>query len=248
MLHKPFVREIAGSDTVILFIHGILGTPDHFRDLVPLVPASWSIHNILLDGHGKTVDDFSKTSMEKWKRQVGDTMKDLSERYENILITAHSMGTLFALSESIKYEGKVKGLFLLAVPLKLFLKPSAPVNSMKVILNRVSEDDPAAVAARDAYSLIPSKKLWVYGRWIPRYFELFKEIRATRSRLSLVQVPCYVFQSEKDEMVSMGALKYLKTNPGFEITVLRRSRHFFYNDDDYTYLLECFQSFLNRNI
>lgn len=248
MLHKPLVREIAGSDTVILFIHGILGTPDHFRDLIPLVPVSWSIHNILLDGHGKTVDDFSKTSMKKWKRQVSDTMKDLAERYENILITAHSMGTLFALSESIKYEGKVKGLFLLAVPLKLFLKPSASVNSLKVILDRVSEDDPAAMAARDAYSLIPSKKLWAYGGWIPRYLELFKEIRATRNRLSLVQVPCFVFQSEKDEMVSMGAVTYLKANPRIEITVLRRSRHFFYDDDDYAYLLECFKLFIERYI
>ena len=113
--------------------------------------------------------------MKKWKRQVSDTMKDLAERYENILIAAHSMGTLFALSESIKYEEKVKGLFLLAVPLKLFLKPSASVNSIKVILNRVSEDDPAAMAARGAYKMCIRDRIYGWSLFKAPFGEVYPD-------------------------------------------------------------------------
>ena len=104
MSHKPYIREIAGSDTAVLFIHGILGTPEHFRDFIPLVPASWSIFNILLDGHGKTAKDFSHSSMEQWKSQVSRIMHHLSEQYDHVLIVAHSMGTLFALSEAVAHR------------------------------------------------------------------------------------------------------------------------------------------------
>ena len=194
MIHQPFVREIEGSSTVVLFIHGILGTPEHFRDFLPLVPASWSIHNLLLDGHGKTAKDFARSSMEKWKRQVDCIVNHLVRRYDRILIVAHSMGTLFALSEAVRHEDKVKGLFLLAVPLKISPKPSAAVNSMKVAFDWVAEGDRAASAARDAYSIAPDKRVWSYAGWIPRYLELFQEIKRTRALLAFVNVPCYVFQ------------------------------------------------------
>lgn len=248
MSHKSYIRETAGSNTAILFIHGILGTPEHFRDFIPLVPASWSIYNILLAGHGKTVRDFSHSSMEQWKSQVSRIMNHLSEQYDHVLIAAHSMGTLFALSEAIEHQKKVRGLFLMAVPLKLFLRPSAPVNSLKVIFDRISEEDAVAVAARDAYSMAPSRKVWSYAGWLPRYMELFKEIKRTRGLLPLLDVPCYVFQSENDELVSMNAIRYLQGNRKVEVSVLRRSRHFYYQPEDYAYLLEGFQSFVERNL
>ena len=247
MVHKPFIRETGGG-TAVLFIHGILGTPEHFHDFIPLVPPSWSIYNILLDGHGKTVRDFSRSSMEAWKAQVSRTVDDLSERYERVLIAAHSMGTLFALTEAVGHRGTVKGLFLLAVPLQFALKPSAAVNSIKVICGCVSEDDAVAVAARDAYSIRPSRRIWGYAGWIPRYLELFREVKRVRGLLPLLDVPCYAFQSEKDELVSMGSSRYLQAGERVEINVLRQSRHFYYHPEDYAYLLQCFQAFIRRYV
>lgn len=229
-----------------MFVHGIMGTPDHFRDFVHLVPASWSVYNILLDGHGKTVRDFSCTSMEKWKNQVRRLVDHLARRYDRILIAAHSMGTLFALSEAAMHKEKVKGLFLLAVPLKAFVKPSAVRNSMRAAFGLAPSDHGAAAAVKDAYSIAPSRRVWTYGAWIPHYLDLLKEMKAVRERLSQVDVPCYAFQSEKDELVSMGTLKYLKRNERIEISVLRKSGHFYYDPEDYAFLLECFQSFVGR--
>lgn len=69
-MHEEYIRKIPGSKMAVLMIHGIAGTPDHFKPFVSLFPDDWSVYNILLDGHGGGVKDFSATSMEKWKKQV----------------------------------------------------------------------------------------------------------------------------------------------------------------------------------
>ena len=48
MPHQPYFRIIDGADTAILFVHGIVGTPDQFSALLPLVPQEWSCVNLLL--------------------------------------------------------------------------------------------------------------------------------------------------------------------------------------------------------
>ena len=36
MIHQEYVRKVPGADTAVLFIHGIVGTPNHFTDLISL--------------------------------------------------------------------------------------------------------------------------------------------------------------------------------------------------------------------
>ena len=59
-MHKEYKRIVNGADSAVLFIHGILGTPNHFKEFIPLVPKEYSVHNLLLDGHGKGVKEFSR--------------------------------------------------------------------------------------------------------------------------------------------------------------------------------------------
>ena len=171
MEHSEYIKEIRGSSTAILFIHGILGTPNHFNKFIDIVPEGWSVYNILLAGHGKGVDDFSAASMRQWKSQVSRQMEMLAAKYESIFIVGHSMGTLFAIDASSKYSEKVKGLFLLAVPLKPFVRLSAIKGLLKVIFNRVKSDDKIAAATEREYSLKPDKRLWKYGKWISNYLK-----------------------------------------------------------------------------
>ena len=37
MEHREYRRIVSGADTAVMFLHGIVGTPNHFRDLIPLV-------------------------------------------------------------------------------------------------------------------------------------------------------------------------------------------------------------------
>ncbi len=246
MKHEEFRRICSDADTAVLFIHGINGTPNHFRDFVKLVPSECSVVNVLLDGHGAGVSDFANTSMAKWKTQVDREVEALLERHENLLIVGHSMGTLFAIRQAIKHPGKVKGLFLLAVPLKLFLKPRMLRSSMRVYLDRVREDDLWTQAAVNCYGIAPDRRFWKYIPWAKRYLELFREMRAVREQLGALTTPCYCYQSQMDELVSLKSSRLLQENSTAEVQILENSGHYYYAEKDYACLLDHFNSFVRN--
>lgn len=243
MEHREYKRIAKNADAAVLFIHGIVGTPNHFNAFLPFVPPQMSVHNLLLDGHGKGVRDFSKTSMKKWEAQVEQAVAALAESHERVYIVAHSLGTLLALDQAAK-NSKIAGLFLLAVPIKLFIKPKMVSNVCKVFFNRIRPDDKAALASRDAYGIGPDKNILHYIGWIPRYLELFTKIRKTRHILASVDKPCRIYQSRWDEMVSIGALKLLKQIPSASVAVLEASGHYYYEEKDLQHLLKEFSDFL----
>jgi esterase/lipase len=82
--HKEYIRHTSGN-TAVLFIHGFLGSPNHFRPFLELVPENFGIYNVLLHGHGRTVKDFSNASMKIWKEQVENIVLQLSEKYDKII-------------------------------------------------------------------------------------------------------------------------------------------------------------------
>jgi len=239
-MHKEYSRIINDADTAVLFIHGIIGTPDHFIDFIPLVPENISVFNMLLDGHGGTVEDFSHTSMEKWKKQVSDKVDELSLTHSKIIIVAHSMGTLFAIDEAIKHPDIIERLFLIASPLKVSLKPRMFTSATKIYFN-IKDDDEHTSAARRAYGIDDRKNIFKYAGWLPRYKELMFEILDIRKRVKDVNVRTQVFQSADDELVSVKSEKYLSVNEMFEINMLKKSSHFYYDKDDYAFLLDSFR-------
>lgn len=242
MNHTEFIREQPGSRTAILFIHGILGTPNHFNNLIRTVPETWSVYNILLDGHGKTVDDFAAVTMETWKTQVHKLVSELSGRYEQLVIAAHSMGTLFAIQEALDNR-KIRRLFLIGVPLNVRVRPGIVINSWKVVFGRIREDDAVGMATKLAYSITPDRRLWKYLKWIPNYLALFAEIRSTRSRIADLCVPCVVFQSENDELVAVSSAEYFRGNDQILCRILPESGHFYYEESDAALMERVFHSF-----
>ena len=165
--HTPYYRDTDG-DTALLCIHGILGTPRHFDFLLPAVPVHWTIHNILLPGHGGSMSDFARSTMEQWKRQVQQELENLMQRCSKIYILAHSMGCLFAVSAALQYTC-VRGLFLLAPPMVAHIAPVMVRNGLRVAFDRIPQRDATAVATRRACSIATTARLWEYLRWLPNY-------------------------------------------------------------------------------
>lgn len=243
---ETYIREADKSDTLVLFIHGILGSPEHFNEFVPLVPDSVSVYNVLLDGHGRSMRDFSKTCMKKWKKQIDEIMQSLIGRYKNIIIAAHSMGTLFAIETALKYKQNVKQLFLLAVPLRIFVKPRAVVNSVKSVFNLISEDDYEAAAFKNSCSVEINGNPFNYIGWIPRYLELFRESASVRKAVKNIGVPCIAFFSEKDELVSKYSEKYMRDNSNIQTDFLSNSYHFMYDKKDMLILKRSFEALFEK--
>lgn len=231
MQYAPYIRPVPGADTAVLCVHGIVGTPAQFRDLLPLIPENWSIYNILLDGHGKQVQDFGKTSMKKWKAQVCRQLDEILESHKQVLILAHSMGTLFAIQEAIRRPDRVKALFLLAVPLTPHLPPSTAFYSTLAALGWYKPGQRAETFVR-ASGVHLSPNLFRYIAWIPRFLELLALVREVRRILPQLNTPTRSYQSYTDELVGRGAIRQLAKYPVIQNTVLQGSGHFFYDEND----------------
>ena len=244
MPHEEYIKIHESASVAILFIHGIVGTPNHFGPFISMVPNAVSVYNLLLDGHGKSVKDFSHTTMKKWEEQVRKAVDDLSATHQKIYIVAHSMGTLFAIEQALK-NSKVSKLFLSAVPLKISLKPQMFINSMKVYFNKIQPTDKVALAAKNCYGISQDKNPFSYIGWIPRFMELFNKARKTRKTIHLLQTPCMIYQSNKDEMVSKNATRYLKDNQSLSVSKLNNSGHYYYDERDFAFLLNEFKRFVS---
>ena len=245
MEHKEYKRINPDAMAAVLFVHGIVGTPNHFADFVSLVPENVSVYNVLLDGHGGSVRDFSHTSMQKWEAQVRDAVDELTLSHTEVYIVAHSMGTLFAIDRAIENEA-VKGLFLLAVPLKIAPKPRMVANLCKVYFDKIKPDDVVALAAKRCYGIAQDKNPFHYVGWLPRYLELFAKAKETRRKIQLLQTPCVIYQSSKDELVSSKSAQLLAKNEKISVVELKDSGHYYYAPDDLAFLLREFENFIKE--
>lgn len=242
-MHEEYRRIVPGADKAILMIHGILGTPDHFRPLLTRIPETVSVHNLLLDGHGGSVRDFSRTSAEKWEAQVSAAVDALAKDHREVYIAAHSLGCLLAIGQAVRND-RIRGLFLLAVPLRLRLKFSMFATSLKVFFGRVRPDDTRALAAKNCCGTALTKNPLPYFGWIPRFLDLFALIRKTRKLLPGLTVPCRAYPSAEDEMVSPKAARLLAEIPCVTVTELKHSGHYDYGKEDLALLLREFSEFL----
>lgn len=245
MEHKEYKRMNPDGSAAILFVHGIVGTPNHFAEFVARVPKGVSVWNILLDGHGGSVRDFSHTSMQKWEDQVRDAVDELTHSHTAVYIVAHSMGTLFAIDRAIENE-KVKGLFLLAVPLKIAPKPRMVGNLCKVYFDKIKPDDEVALAAKRCYGIAQDKNPFHYFGWLPRYLELFAKAKRTRKRLVELHTPAMAYQSARDELVSTASAKSLRQNEAISVIELKNSGHYYYEQNDFAFLLKEFEKFISQ--
>ena len=226
--HSPYTRIGTGKHAVLL-IHGIAGSPGHFRDLVPVIPEEFSVYNILLDGHCGKVENFSRSSMAKWKTQVTATLSDLFARHEKVVIVAHSMGTLFAMQAAMDHPDRIPRLFLLNVPSRPWVRFSTWITCLQVAFGKL--DAPAAQAMGGETALELTPKLWKYIGWAPRMVELLAECCRTRKRIPQLSTPTVAFQSQADELVSIRSCKDL-IHPCIELAILTDSGHFVYGKED----------------
>jgi len=112
-----------------------------------------------------------------------------------------------------------------------------------VVLTSPPDKSPAVAAARSAYSIEQDKRLWRYLGWIPRYLELLREAKRQRRLIADVETPCRVFQSAKDELVSLRSCRYIEQNRMIKLSKLPGSGHSYYPPLAADYLrerLSCF--------
>lgn len=251
MSHEPYRRIVPGARTAVLMIHGICGTPNHFRQLLPLqhlVPECCSVYNMVLDGHCKGVEDFSRTSMKKWKKQVWCAFEELSQSHEQVIMVAHSMGTLFSIQLALEHPEKIPYLFLIAVPLRVRVRLFGVTKILRYAFGRLDISKPTDAAMLQVCGITPTKMLWRYIPWLSRIFELIQEMHYTAKLLPKLTVPVVAYQSDPDEMVSNRSKTILEKSGKVRVQVLNRSTHFYYDAEDIPLLQEAFTEVLRQYV
>ena len=246
MAHEEYIRILPDARYAALMIHGILGSPDHFRDLLPLVPDSWSVHTLLLEGHGGDVQDFSAARMDRWRNQVFTRIEELLSTHEKVVLVAHSMGTLFSLQASLRWPDRIGGLFLLGSPTRVFVKPATALNSVLMTFGYVDKNDRSFADMEREVSVRTTPWVISYIPWIPRFLELFGEIYRTRKIIPQITVPTQVFQSKHDELVHFSSRHDFENHPVIVSTDLceEHSGHFGYGENDLKLLRSRFTAML----
>ena len=241
--HVEYKRIVDGANKAVLLIHGILSTPNHFRELIPLIPENYSVYAMITAGHCGSVSDFSHSSLEKWEVSVQKALDELLKTHKEIYIVGYSMGNLFAIEQAIK-EPKVKKLFCIAIPIKVRVRVRMVDIALRVYFNKYREKDMAARGCKESYGVTDSKNIFKYLGWIPRFFDLFKLIKRVRKNLNKLQTPCVAFQSMKDELVSPKSIDILKAESQMRVEVLDKSTHFYYESNNLEVLKKEFKHFL----
>ena len=239
-------RIVPNSKVTVVFVHGIIGSPVRFKDFFPLVPKEFSEIRVVLDGHGKKVRDFSKTSRKKWEEQIHNLLKDLKNKGQTVIYVGHSLGTLFALRESVSEKPLLDSMFLLNVPLHAKLGWTTIKQTMKCAFGKKEKWDEMTHCLAENCCIEISHNPFAYIGWLPRYFDLFQEEKLTREIIKNVTLPCVCVHSKKDELVRQSTLKILKKNPSFEIMVSENSGHYYFPKEDLDPILDRFTQLMNQ--
>ena len=243
-MHQAYKRIVPGAKVAVLMIHGICGTPNHFRALLPLqdqVPGEWSVYNIVLDGHCKGVKDFGKSSMRKWQAQVQEAYAELSRTHEKVILVGHSMGTLLSIQASLQMPEKTAFLFLIAVPLRVGIKGFGARNIIRHARGKLDMSDPMQAVLPQVCGIAMTKKWWQYGRWIPRFVELIHQMRRTGRLANQISVPAIAYQSKVDELVSRRSKAILEKCGKVQVHELQQSTHFYYDPQEILLVQQAFR-------
>lgn len=241
--HVEYKRIVKDAEIAVLCIHGIIGSPNHFRDLIPLIPENFSVYAMVTDGHCGSVSDFSHSSLNKWEDSVQRAFDELLETHKEIYLVGHSMGTLFSIQQAMK-EPRVKKIFCLSIPIKVSVKARMIPMALRVYRKKIKDDDIVTLALRECYGCTDDKNFLKYFGWIPRFMDLFKLIKRVRKNLDKLNTPCVAYQSVKDELVSPKSIKILKNESNIRVVSLENSTHFYYESSEMEYLQKEFIEFL----
>ena len=227
-MHEPLKHLVPGAEAAVLFVHGIVSTPRFFDDFAALIPADWSVHSLLLPGHGGTVKEFGRHSAKEWEAHVRAALDDLRSAHEQVVIMAHSLGTLLSIREVVRDDARIAGMLLLCVPLRIWSKPTAWGGKLaKGLAGKASQEE-----LRTCYGHEVDGRIWRYIGWIPRYLELFDLSREARQVVRRVKVPTIVFMAGRDEQVSLRSERCMAGHPAITLRRMEKSTHHLFTPGD----------------
>ena len=245
-MHTSIAAEVPGSDTLVIFIHGFLGSPDQFRRYIAaLNEHGASCLALLLPGHGCSAREFARHGTAEWETAVLQAVEANKGKFTRIYLAGHSMGGLLALNACVKLGNAFSGLILLSTPWKVtFFSPRSIFQ--RLLLACYGRKNEIKTAYKSAQSV--SGNYLALLLHMPRPgLEFFRVIRRAKQICSGVQVPVLLIHSKNDETVSFSSARLLKQSlAGAEAVpiTLQSSWHTYYTAEEADIIQRAILSFV----
>ena len=246
--HIPLFREHPESKSLVVFIHGYMGSPRQFAGLIDLAyEHGHSIAALLLPGHGGSAKYFGTGSYEAWQSHVDSEVERFSHDYSSILLVGHSMGGLLAINTAVKFDKCVRGLFLIATPFKRTL---FSMYALKLRLKQAfsRRDNPLKREYLDNCSVaLTPDFIWTN---IKPAADIKRLMNAARIMLPKLTVPVTAVYSSGDELVAMESADILKNelndvDAPLTLVLLSDSTHVYYPPHEQAIIERSFEAALS---
>lgn len=232
-MHEPLYINTPAANGLVIFIHGFMGSPRQFDGLLDAVTKQGlSAASLLLPGHGATIKEFSKSTKELWGDHVNSELDRLSRGYSDVWLAGHSMGGLLAINAAINNPKNVRGLFLIACPLKIMVFSLGAMKARPVqAFARKGSPVKTAYLTGSGVSFSAGKLLLM----LKPLAELKKLMSSTTAALGKVAHPVTAFYSKSDELVSIKSADILKArlnNARLDMSILDKSMHAYFPEPE----------------
>ncbi len=247
--HQAFEKLRGDTDTIVIFIHGFLGSPRQFAEFGDFVyKQGYAYASLLLPGHGGTAKDFAVNSQQQWIAYLHRQVHHYAGLYANVFLVGHSMGGLLAINESLCPKANVKGLILLNTAIKIGLKSRYSMYTAKNWFSRYPVYNRIDRYYRENNS-VEKGNLFRTISWLPRVIDLVRLSKMAVKNLPLVKVPVLITQSRNDEAVLHHSAaiieKGLISCPYHRLVYFKRSWHSYYFKKEKAQLKDEMKCFLN---
>lgn len=231
--HQPFAKVTRNHSAVILYIHGIMGSPIEFIPFAEnLINAPIDYKAILLPGHGGSGRAFLKSNRHAWKLCIDQEVEMFVKRYKHVYLIGHSLGGLLALNAAIQFP--ISGIMLINTALRTRITFQQISLSLRVLLASKNSQDPLISTYRNSFS-ISLVDWWTIPAWLLPMADVLWVASETRKILPLINTPVFIYQSLKDETVHPISARLLKNsliNSKVKLTYFENSTHAFFEEKD----------------
>ena len=250
-MHKETTILIDSSESLVVFIHGFMGSPEQFHDLMQIAKRNrFSCISILLPGHGASWKEFVSHGFESWTTHVKTTIEYYGHNYKYIYLVGHSMGGLLALNASLQITiaDKIHSVFLIAPPMKTnIFNLKSVYTKIKFLLYPKNHEIKSAYQNANS---ICGGPMFARLQFIKPIFQFYRLMHHTRNELNEVLVPATLIFSKNDETVSLKSINIFKAglvNSPHTILVLTHSQHAYYAPEEWGIILREFSAYLKTH-
>jgi carboxylesterase len=240
---KPTKRYIAG----VLLVHGLNGGRHDMVELADLLTArGMLVENMLLPGHGTSVDDMFPIGWSEWEQAVRKAVQALKRRCDMVFLIGHSLGGALCLHTAA--HEPVAGVISMCAPLQMrpWLLPAVRLVQYLTPMVPTIREDIHDATARKRYSLSG------YG-WTPMapVESMLRSLPQLRQELPRITAPALIMTAVHDHVVPMRDGREIYRLLGSKekhLLILRRSYHVIMKDHDREEVYARSLAFVERHI